>query len=112
VRFIARRDPRGHYRFAPLEGTAAQSLLGRQGSQAPDAIVLIERGRAFTRSTAALRIARRLSWPYPFLYALIVVPRPARDVVYDWFARNRYRWWGKLETCPVPGPEVRERFLD
>jgi predicted DCC family thiol-disulfide oxidoreductase YuxK len=112
VRFIARRDPLGRYRFGPLEGTAARRLLGRQGSPAPDAIVLVERGRAFTRSTAVLRIARRLSWPYPLFYALIVIPRPARDLVYEWCARNRYRWWGKLEACPVPAPGDWDRFLD
>jgi predicted DCC family thiol-disulfide oxidoreductase YuxK len=79
---------------------------------APDAIVLIEGERVFARSTAALRIARRLSWHYPLLYAFIVVPRPVRDWVYDWIARSRYGWWGKLQACPVPPPGERGRFLD
>ena len=112
VRFIANRDPQRRYRFAPLGGLAARKLLGRLDRPEPDAIVLVEGDRVFTRSTAALRIARRLSWPYALVYAIVVVPRPIRDAVYDWVARNRYRWWGKLEECPVPRPEDRERFLD
>jgi predicted DCC family thiol-disulfide oxidoreductase YuxK len=54
---------------------------------------------------------RRLRLPWPALYALIAVPRPVRDFFYDWFARRRYRWFGKGEECMVPSPEVRERFL-
>jgi predicted DCC family thiol-disulfide oxidoreductase YuxK len=112
VRFIARRDPQRRYRFAQLGGPAARKLLGRLDQPESGAIVLVEGEQVFMRSTAALRIARRLSWPYPLLYPLLVVPRPIRDAVYDWIARNRYRWWGKLETCPLPTPEDRGRFLD
>jgi predicted DCC family thiol-disulfide oxidoreductase YuxK len=58
-----------------------------------------------------LRIARRLRFPWPLLYAFIVVPRPLRDIVYDFIARHRYRWFGKRDTCMVPTPELRARFL-
>jgi predicted DCC family thiol-disulfide oxidoreductase YuxK len=73
--------------------------------------VVVERGGVYTKSTAALRIVRRVGGLWPALYALIVVPRPVRDFAYDWFARRRYRWFGKRDECMVPSPEVRERFL-
>lgn len=77
-----------------------------------DTVVLVDAGRAFTRSTAALRVFRRLRQPWPLAYALIVVPRPMRDWIYDAVARRRYRWFGKREACMVPTASLRRRFLD
>jgi predicted DCC family thiol-disulfide oxidoreductase YuxK len=77
-----------------------------------DSVVLIERGQIYTRSRAALRIARRLDGLWPLMYALAVVPTPLADAVYAWIARNRYRWFGRSEECRVPTPELRGRFLD
>ena len=71
----------------------------------------MDQGRAYTRSTAALRIARRLRFPWPLLYAFIIVPRPLRDLIYDFIARHRYRWFGKRDACMMPTPELRARFL-
>jgi predicted DCC family thiol-disulfide oxidoreductase YuxK len=65
----------------------------------------------FTRSTAALRIARRLPFPWPLAYGFIVIPRPLRDAIYDWVARHRYQWFGRLDQCLVPTPEERQRFI-
>ena len=110
VQFILDRDPRGRFRFASLQSGAARRLLG--GESLPESIVLIEEGKTSRRSTAALRIARRLRFPWPLLYAFIVVPRPLRDFVYNWIARNRYRWFGRRETCLVPAPDLRNRFLE
>jgi len=89
-------------------------LLGQFGllGERPDAVVLIEGNRGFTGSTAALRIARRLRWPWPFLSMLIVIPRFVRDFLYTLVARNRYRWFGRSPSCQLPSPELRERFLD
>jgi predicted DCC family thiol-disulfide oxidoreductase YuxK len=75
-------------------------------------MVLIEGGRCYTRSAAALRIARRLSAPWPMLYVFMMVPAFARDAAYDCVARNRYRWFGRTDACRVPTPELMERFLD
>jgi predicted DCC family thiol-disulfide oxidoreductase YuxK len=74
-------------------------------------LVLIEKGKAYTRSTAALRIARQLSGLWPGAYLLIVIPRVLRDAVYRVVARNRYKWFGKKEACMMPTPDVKERFL-
>ena len=113
VNFILSRDSEGFFRFAALQSEAARPLLAeaRLPSSFLDNIVLVEDGVCYVRSTAALRILRRLSWPWPLLYAAVIVPRPIRDGVYDWVARNRYRWFGKSEVCRLPTPSERARFL-
>lgn len=115
VDFVVRRDRRVRFRLAPLQSQVARELVGarRATDTMPDSVVLVERdGRVFTRSTAALRIVRRLRFPWPLLYVFVLVPRPLRDIVYDWIARNRYRWFGVRDTCRLPTPEERSRFLD
>ena len=113
VDFILSRDPAGYFRFAPLQSYPARPLLAHCNLPPSflDNIVLIEDDAGYVRSTAALRIARHLSWPWPLLYAAIAIPRPIRDVIYDWVARNRYRWFGKRESCRMPTPEQIGRFL-
>ncbi len=113
VLFVIDRDPAGHFQFAPLQSDPGRQLLQRHGYAGADlsSIVLVDGGRLYTRSTAALRIARRLTWPWRLLHALIVVPRPVRDAVYGLIARNRYRWFGREEACRIPTPELRHRFL-
>jgi predicted DCC family thiol-disulfide oxidoreductase YuxK len=113
VNFIIRRDPRAHFKFAPLQSPTGQAFLRRHHLSLDrlDTFVLIERGRAYIRSTAALRVARQLSGLWPVAYLLVVVPRPIRDVVYKVIAQNRYKWFGKREECMIPTAEVRERFL-
>ncbi|MNC52636.1 hypothetical protein D3C75_1019930 [compost metagenome] len=76
-----------------------------------DTVVLLEHGRCYTESSAVLRIARRLRFPWPAAYGLILIPRPLRNAVYRVVARNRYRWFGKDEQCLLPTPEIRQRFL-
>lgn len=113
VQFIIRNDRRGRFRFAALQSEAGCQLL--QQYQLPEkalnTVVLIAGGRAFTRSTAALEIARRLDGAWPVCYAAIALPRFFRDAVYNFIARNRYRWFGKQEACMMPSPELKQRFL-
>lgn len=110
VKFIIKRDPQGQFRFAALQSEAARGLVVGEGER-PDSIALVESGKVYWKSTAALRIARRLGALWPVLYVLIAVPRPVRDWVYDVIARHRYRWFGKQDACMMPTPELRERFL-
>ena len=112
VRFVIDRDRSGKFQFAALQSDAARRLLGGLPQPLPDSFVLLEDGRVFMRSAAALRVARGLPFPWPMALALIVVPRPVRDWAYDLIARNRYRWFGRRDTCMVPTPEQRARFLD
>ncbi len=114
VQFILRRDAQARFQFAALQSAAGRQALAAVAplTPFPDSIVLVAGGRAAVKSTAALRIARGLSWPWPLLAVFFVVPRPLRDLVYDWIARHRYRWFGKQAACMVPTPELRSRFLD
>lgn len=111
VRFVVNRDPAARVQFAALQSDAARRLLGTLPQPPPDSLVLVENGKYYTRSAAALRIARGLRFPWPLLYVLVAVPRPVRDWVYDAVARNRYRWFGRRDVCMIPTPELRARFL-
>ncbi|WP_028540244.1 thiol-disulfide oxidoreductase DCC family protein [Paenibacillus sp. J14] len=114
VKFIIKHDPAGRFRFASLQSQAGSRLLQAAGAheKSLDSVVLIENGTYYIRSAAALRIARGLRYPWPLLYALIVIPKGLRDAVYQFIAKHRYRWFGKDETCLVPTRELRERFLE
>ena len=77
-----------------------------------DSVVYITENRAYTKSDAALRVARHMSGLYPALFIFIIVPRFIRNGVYDLIGRNRYRWFGTQESCMMPTPELQTRFLD
>ena len=113
VNFVIDRDKAGYFKFAPLQSEIGEKLGDehRIDNSKIDSILLIEDGRAFTHSTAALRIARKLDGAWPVFYALIIVPKPIRDLGYKLFAKFRYRLFGKLDTCMLPTPEIRARFL-
>jgi predicted DCC family thiol-disulfide oxidoreductase YuxK len=114
VNFIIDHDPPGRVRFAALQSPTGQELLRRFGLKTNDfdTLVLVEGGRASTRSTAALRVASYLAAPWRFAAALLLLPPFLRDPLYNLLARNRYRWFGTLDACRVPTPEIRSRFLE
>lgn len=112
VNFIIDRDREGKFRFASLESDVGRRLCHTHGLPEDfDTIALIDGGEAYTRSTAVLRIAKELDGAWPLLFSLVVLPRPVRDRAYRYFAAHRYAWFGKLDTCRVPTPDVRRRFL-
>ena len=114
VQFILKRDKKKKFFFGSLQGQAGQDY--RRKFQLPantlNSFMLIEGEKLYTRSTAALRMARHLGGGWSLLYAFIIVPRFIRDGVYDLIARNRYRWFGQKETCWLPTPELKSRFLE
>ncbi len=117
IRWVIERDKEGRFDFASLQSDAArkelEELLGAEEMDAlPDSIVLLDSEGVHTRSAAALRIARGLDSPYTLLRLGVVLPRPIRDAVYDLIARNRYRWFGRRDTCMTPSPDLAARFLD
>lgn len=114
VQFVIARDPARRFQFAALQSASARRVLERHNAPdpLPDSIALVEEGRVFTRSTAALRIARRLTFPWPLTTVLLAVPRPLRDWMYGVVARYRYRWFGRRSHCMVPTAALRSRFLD
>lgn len=112
VRFVYRRDPGGRVRFAPLQGERGRALLRAHGlpEGALDTVVLVDGGKAYVRSAAALRVARKLRGAWPLLGLFWVVPRPLRDAVYDAVARRRHRL--ASASCALPPPGLRARMLD
>ncbi len=114
VNFIIDRDPSAKLAFAPLQSPTGKMMLTRFGlaDDALGSIVLIENDKCYRRSTAALRIARYLRGLWPILYAFTMIPRPLRDLIYDWIARNRYRWFGRRDACRLPAPGIADRFVD
>lgn len=114
VQFMIKHDSKRRFRYASLQSETGQSLLKSVGFPADeiDTVVLIEAGTGYTRSDVALRVARRLGGFWPLFTVFYIIPRPIRNAVYNWIARNRYRWFGKREACMVPTPELKSLFLD
>ncbi|WP_018627941.1 thiol-disulfide oxidoreductase DCC family protein [Niabella aurantiaca] len=112
VRFVIKHDKKGMFRFAALQSPAGERFAQQYGiPPAYNSVVLISSGRAFLKSAAALRIARRLGGLWPLLYVFIAVPAPIRDRIYDFVARNRYRWFGRADHCLRPTPGLQEKFI-
>ena len=117
VQWVIERDKDRRFDFASLQSDAArrelEKILGGDEIDAlPDSIVLIDSDGVHTRSAAALRIARGLPPPFTLFRLGRVLPRPIRDAIYDLIARNRYRWFGRRESCMTPAPDVAACFLD
>lgn len=114
VRWVAAHDHRGRYRFASLGGSTAARILGRlaAGAWPAGTVVLVERGRLWTRSAAVLRVARHLDFPWNLCWLLVLVPRPLRDRVYDAVARRRLVWFGTVDVCAALPLDVRVRLRD
>ena len=114
VQFIIRRDKRKYFTFVASQTAMGQKIIDqyRIGELAQHSMVLIEHGSIYRKSSAALRIARRLSGGWPLSYAGMILPRVLRDFLYDLIARNRYRLFGTRDRCFVPEPGIRERFLE
>ena len=112
VQFILKRDLNGKFLFSSLQSDTGIQL--RKDYHIPeelDSIILIEGEKYHSKSTAALKIVRELRGGWKWLYIFIVIPRPIRDVVYDFVARNRLKWFGEKTACELPPPEVRKRVL-
>jgi predicted DCC family thiol-disulfide oxidoreductase YuxK len=113
INLVMEKDSRNYFVFAPLQSETGRELLARHQIDplATDSIVLIENDQAYTKSTAALRIAKRLKGAYPLLYGAIIIPPFLRNIIYDYVARNRYKWFGKKDACMIPTPEMRAKFI-
>jgi predicted DCC family thiol-disulfide oxidoreductase YuxK len=112
VNFVIKRDKKDSLLFAPLQSTAGQELRKKYHiADSIDSFIYIENDAAHIYSTGALKVCRHLSGAWPVLYGLIIIPVFIRDGIYKWIARNRYKWFGKKESCMVPSPAVRRKFL-
>lgn len=113
VLFVIRRDKKKRFMFASLQSNAATELLINEiETPAFKTVILIKGNRIYKKSTAALRILKQLSGLWPLLYGLIIVPPFIRDAVYDFVARNRYKWFGRRNRCMVPTDDLKKKFLE
>lgn len=113
VNFVIRHDKKGVIRLASLQSKEGRTLAQdfRIDPNQLNSMVFIEQGRPYFRSTAALRVCRYFSGGWRFASLFLIVPVFIRDAVYRLIARNRYRWFGKKESCMIPTPEIRSRFI-
>lgn len=99
--------------FASLQSEKGQQLL--EQFQLPlndfNSFILVQDGKAFTKSTGALKVAKELRGGWKYLYVFIIVPKFIRDGIYNWIAKNRYKWFGVRQQCMIPTPDVKSRFL-
>jgi predicted DCC family thiol-disulfide oxidoreductase YuxK len=114
INFVLKQDKKGIFRFAPLQSEAGRRLLQQYHLPTDEfeSFVLIDDGKVYTKSSAALRVMNKLPWYWKEAQIFRVIPTIFRDAIYDFIARNRYKWFGKKDQCMLPTPEMRSRFLD
>lgn len=114
VQFIIKRDKVNLFRFSSLQSAFFRQVSAKfpLADLRSDSIILLENGKFFDQSTAALRIAKKMSGMWPLLYGFIIIPSFIRNAVYRFIARYRYQWFGKLESCWIPTPALKSKFID
>jgi len=114
VQFVIKRDKKNQFLFASLQSMEGKKIL-MENNVLPDKLysfILAEDGKIYDRSTAALRVIKKLSGFWHFFYGFIIVPEFIRNGIYNFIARNRYKWFGKKDECMVPTPELKAKFLN
>lgn len=113
VQFIIQRDPHQQFRFASLQSNFGKKILTQFNLSTTNlnTLVLLQDGNIYTRSTAALKIAKKLTGAWSYMYAFIIVPTFIRDFFYNFIAKNRYQWFGKKEACWIPTAELKALFI-
>ncbi|MBO0960224.1 thiol-disulfide oxidoreductase DCC family protein [Neobacillus sp. MM2021_6] len=113
VQFIIKRDPQGKFKFAALQSEIGQELLKKHGFKSNiSSFVLIENGKVYVKSGAAIRVSKQLYGIWKMSTIFLVIPPFIRDKLYDVIAKNRYKWFGKKDSCLLPSPKWKNRFLD
>ena len=113
VQYIIKRDKKNIFRFASLQSDIGKKLLAEYHLSTTDldSFVLLQDGKAYKKSTGALKVAKQLSGPTQLLYSFIILPEFLRDSVYTFIGKNRYKWFGKKEACWLPTPALKDKFL-
>ena len=114
VQFVIKHDSSDKFVFAALQSATGQKLLQQYNLPQTgfDSFVLLQNGKVFLKSTAALQIAKQLSGPVKLLYGFIIVPSFIRNTVYTVIAKNRYKWFGKKDSCMIPTASLKAKFLN
>jgi predicted DCC family thiol-disulfide oxidoreductase YuxK len=113
INYILPRDKKRHFKFSPLQSETGQALLHKFNLPTDDydSFVLVEGENVYQRSSAAIRVMQGMGFPYNLGGILWILPRPIRDALYNWVAKNRYKWFGQYDSCLMPTPDIKERFL-
>ncbi|MEO8066965.1 MAG: thiol-disulfide oxidoreductase DCC family protein [Flavobacteriales bacterium] len=113
VQFVIKRDKSQRFRFASLQSSVGENFLQENKMPTDEfaSFVYLRDGKVLMRSDAALNIARDIGGLWTLAYGFVIIPRFLRDAVYNWVARNRYRWFGKTDVCMLPTPELKARFV-
>lgn len=114
VQFFIKRDKKKKFLFASLQSPAGKKALNdiyEMTGQKPDSIIMFYKDKYFTESGAVLRALSMLGGLWKTSHVLVLIPRFVRDALYNWIARNRYRWFGKRDECMIPTQELQSRFL-
>lgn len=122
VQFVIRHDRKGKFKFASLQSAYAEQILKKYPEITPfnktgnnpdwGSIVFILNGKAYTRSAAVLKVMEELGFPWKIAAVFYILPAGFRDALYNFIAKNRYQWYGKKDSCIIPTPELRDRFMD
>lgn len=114
VQYVIKRDQKNTYLFAPLQSKVGQQIIEQFqiDTVKTDSILLYTNGKLYSKSTAALKVAAKLGFPTNILSMFIIIPAFIRNWVYDFIAKNRYKWYGKKEACMIPTPELKSKFID
>ncbi|WGD34487.1 thiol-disulfide oxidoreductase DCC family protein [Olleya sp. YS] len=115
VQFVIKHDKKNVFMFAPLQGEVGQQIINHYNldTSNTDSILLYSKDTGLKiKSTAALHIAKHLGFPSNVIAVFLIIPKFIRDWVYDFVAKNRYKWYGKQEACMIPTPDLKAKFLD
>ncbi|RYG73354.1 thiol-disulfide oxidoreductase DCC family protein [Lentibacillus lipolyticus] len=113
IQFIIKKDKKAIFKFAAIQSDAGQKII--RNFNVPDSInslILIKNNKCYFKSSAVLRICKKLTGVWKIFYCLLIIPKWLRDYVYGIVAKNRYKWFGKKDSCMLPSPEIRNRFLE
>lgn len=114
VNFIIKHDSRQQFKFASLQSDAANQILlqfGKNNSEL-NSIILIQNNKIYSKSSAILRVVKNLGGITSLTFIFWIIPKPIRDFVYDFIAKNRYKWFGERESCMIPTDDLKNRFVD
>ena len=115
VKYVIKHDKKDEFRFVPIQSELGQKIIKHIGISAKhtDSVIFYKPGKVYYyKSTAALEIAKSLNGFFTYASIFRIIPSAIRDIIYDYIAKNRYKWYGKNESCMIPTPELKSKFLE
>lgn len=112
VQFIIKHDTKALFKFASLQSDVGRSFIEQHNiPKGLNSLILIEKDKWYAKSSAALRVCKHLNYLWKIFYLLLIIPKPMRDYLYHLLAKNRYQWFGRKDSCILPSPMMKKRFL-